>query len=74
MVTILVTAARDQRRCALGGVTADARQQVAVRVGREGDRGVPEPLGDHGDRDASGKHQRGLAVAKVMQADPAEAG
>nr|WP_257571154.1 hypothetical protein [Streptomyces sp. NP160] len=74
MVTILVTATRDQRRGALGGVAADTRQQVAVRVGREGDRGVSEPLGDHGDRHARGEHQRGLAVAEVVQADPAEAG
>ncbi|MGQ7297725.1 hypothetical protein [Quadrisphaera sp. KR29] len=74
MVTILVTAARDQRRGALGGVAPDARQQVAVRVGREGDRGVPEPLGDHGDRHARGEHQRGLTVAEVVQSDAAKAG
>nr|WP_251060565.1 hypothetical protein [Streptomyces sp. ISL-100] len=66
--------ARDQGRGAVRGIPSDAAEQMRVRVRRNRDGRVAEPLRHDRHVDAGGEHERRLSVAQVVQPDAAQAG
>ena len=68
-----VPCSRDQRCALLAGGEGDDGQHVRVRVGRDGQLRVTEPLGDLDEGLAGCQTERRAGVPQVVQADAREA-